>query len=78
VRVIFLLFNGIPQKTVAAITNYTDRQVRNIRVRFENGDFLGEGKKRGLGRTVKYITHHVPHSKMWRHFSRKSTSSRSQ
>jgi len=36
---------GIPQKTVAAITNYTDRQIRNIRDRF--GDFPREGKKRG-------------------------------
>ena len=70
VMIVFLLFCGIPQKTVAAITNYTERQVRNIRVRFENGDFLGEGKKRGLGRTVKYITHHVPHSKMWHSISR--------
>jgi len=26
VMVIFLLFNGIPQKTVATITNYTERQ----------------------------------------------------
>jgi len=25
--VLFLLFNGIPQKTVAAITNYTEQQV---------------------------------------------------
>ena len=67
VMVIFLLFYGVPQKTVAAITNYTDRQVRNIRVRFENGDFLGEGKKRGrkkkikkrmLGWIVKYIVDH--------------------
>jgi len=31
VMVCFLLFCGIPQKTVAAATNYTDRQVRNIR-----------------------------------------------
>jgi len=61
---------------VAAITNYTDRQVRNIRDRFENsnGDFPREGKKRGrkkkikkriFGRIVKYIMDHpVPHSKM--------------
>ena len=47
VMVIFLLFCGIPQKTVAAIANYTDRQVRNIRDRFENGDFPREGKKKG-------------------------------
>ena len=49
VIVLFLLFNGIPQKTVASITNYTDRQVRNIRDQFENsnGDFPQEGKKRG-------------------------------
>jgi len=46
VTVLFLLFNGIPQKTIAAVANYTDRQVRNIRDRFENGDFLREGKKR--------------------------------
>jgi len=36
VMVVFLLFCGVPQKTVAAVTNYADRQVRNIRVRFEN------------------------------------------
>ena len=69
VMVLFLLFNGIPQKTVAAITNYTDKQVRNIRDRFENsnGDFPREGKKRGrkkkikkriFGRIVKYIMDH--------------------
>jgi len=69
VMVLFLLFNGIPQKTVAAITNYTERQVRNIRAQYElsNGDFLREGKKRGrkkkikkriLGRIVKYIMYH--------------------
>jgi hypothetical protein len=66
VIVLFLLFKGIPQKTVASITNYTDRQVRNIRDQFENsnGDFPQEGKKRGrkkkikkriFGRIVKYI-----------------------
>ena len=46
--VIFLLFCGVPQKTVAAIINYTDRQVRNIRERFEssNGDFPRKRKKR--------------------------------
>ena len=69
VMVVFLLFCGVPQKTVAAITNYTDRQVRNIRDRFENsnGDFPREGKKRGrkkkikkriFGRIVKYIMDH--------------------
>ena len=47
VMVVFLLFCGVPQKTVAAITNYTDRQVRNIRDRFENGDFPRERKKEG-------------------------------
>jgi len=46
VMVVFLLFCGVPQKTVAAITNYTDSQVRNIGDRFENGDFPREGKKR--------------------------------
>ena len=46
VMVVFLLFCGVPQKTVAAITNYTDSQVMNIRDRFENGDFPREGKKR--------------------------------
>jgi transposase len=67
--VLLLLFNGIPQKTVASITNYTDRQVRNIRDQFENsnGDFPPEGKKRGrkkkikkriFGRIVKYIMAH--------------------
>ena len=68
--VVFLLFCGVPQKTVATITNYTDRQVRDIRDRFENGDFPREGKKRGrkkkikkrmLGGIVKYIVDH-PHS----------------
>jgi len=59
--VVFLLFCGVPQKTVAAITNYTDRQVRNIRDGFENGDFPREGKKikkRMLGGIVKYIVDH--------------------
>ena len=71
VMVLFLLFNGIPQKTVAAITNYTERQVRNIRAQYEhsNGDFPREGKKKGrkkkikrrmLGRIVKYIVDHPP------------------
>jgi len=60
VMVVFLLFCGVPQKTVAAITNYTDRQVRNIRDRFENGDFPREGKKRGrnIFGIVKYIVDH--------------------
>ena len=69
VAVLFLLFCGVPQKTVAAIINYTDRQIRNIRDRFENsnGDFTREGKKRGrkkkikkrmLGEIVKYIVDH--------------------
>jgi len=67
--VIFLLFCSVPQKTVAAITNYTDSQVMNIRDRFENsnGDFPREGKKRErkkkikkrmLGGIVKYIVDH--------------------
>jgi len=57
------------RKTVAAITNYTERQVRNIRDQYEhsNGDFSREGKKRGrkkkikkriFGRIVKYIVDH--------------------
>jgi len=69
VMVLFLLFCGIPQKTVAATTNYTERQVRNIRHQYEhsNGDFPREGKKRGrkkkikkriFGRIVKYIMDH--------------------
>jgi len=55
VMVVFLLFCGVPQKTVAAITNYTDRQVRNVRDRFENsnGDFPREGKKRGRKKKIK-------------------------
>jgi len=72
VMVVFLLFCGVPQKTVAAITNYTDRQIKNIRAQYEhsNGDFPREGKKRGrkkkikkriFGRTVRYIVDH-PHS----------------
>ena len=39
VMVVFLLFCGIPQKTIAAITNYTDRQVRNIRDGFDKWRF---------------------------------------
>jgi transposase len=69
IMVLFLLFCGIPQKTVASVTNYTDRQIRNIRDKFENsnGDFLREGGKRGrkkrikkriFGRIVKYIVDH--------------------
>jgi len=60
VIVVFLLFCGVPQKTIAAITNYTDRQVRYIRVRFENGDFPREGKKRGrnIFGIVMYIVDH--------------------
>jgi len=65
VMVLFLLFCGIPQKTIAAVTNYTDRQIRNIRDQFENsnGDFPRESEKRGrkkkikkgiFGRIVKY------------------------
>jgi len=56
VMVVFLLFCGVPQKTVAAITNYTDRQVRNIRDRLENGDFPRE--EEGIGGIVKYIVDH--------------------
>jgi transposase len=67
--VVFLLFCGVSQKTVAAITNYTDRQVRNIRDQFENsnGDFPRGEEKRGrkkkikkksFGRIVKYIMDH--------------------
>ncbi len=53
--VLFLLFCGIPQKTVASVTNYSDRQVRNIRDQFENsnGDFPQEGKKRGRKKKIK-------------------------
>jgi transposase len=69
VMVVFLLFCGVSQKTVAAITNYTDRQVRNIRDQFENsnGDFPRGEEKRGrkkkikkksFGRIVKYIMDH--------------------
>nr|QNO52755.1 hypothetical protein KDAIOKAM_00024 [Methanosarcinales archaeon ANME-1 ERB6] len=69
VMVLLLLFCGVPQKTVASVTNYSDRQVRNIRDQFENsnGDFPQEGKKRGrkkkikkriFGRIVKYIMDH--------------------
>lgn len=65
VLVVFLLFCGVSQKTVAAITNYTDRQVRNIRDQFENsnGDFPRGEEKRGRkkkssGRIVKYIMDH--------------------
>jgi len=52
---VILLFNGIPQKTVAAITNYTERQVRNIRAQYElsNGDFPREGKKRARKKKIK-------------------------
>jgi len=53
--VLFLLFCGVPQKTVASVTNYSDRQVRNIRDPFENpnGDFPQEGKKRGQKKKIK-------------------------
>ncbi|MFZ2070419.1 MAG: hypothetical protein WAV32_02205 [Halobacteriota archaeon] len=55
VMVVFLLFCGVSQKTVAAITNYTDRQVRNIRDQFErsDGDLPREGKKRGRKKKIK-------------------------
>ncbi len=55
IMVLFLLFCGIPQKTVASVTNYSDRQVRNIRDQFENsnGDFPQEGKKRGRKKKIK-------------------------
>ena len=55
VMVLFLLFNGIPQKTVAATTNYTERQVRNIRAQYEhsNDDFPREGKKRERKKKIK-------------------------
>ena len=55
VMVVFLLFCGVPQKTVATVTNYTDRQIRNVRDRFENsnGDFPREGKKRGRKKKIK-------------------------
>jgi transposase len=69
VMVLFLLFYGIPQKTVASICNYSDRQVRNIKKQAENtnGNFpQGAGKKgrkkkikkRIFGRIVKYIMDH--------------------
>lgn len=69
VMVLFLLFCRVPQKTVASITNYTDRQVRNIKDHFENsnGDFPKGSGKRGrkkeikklmFGRIVKYIVDH--------------------
>ena len=50
-----MLFCGVPQKTVATITNYTDRQVRNIRDRFENsnGDFPQDGEKRERKKKIK-------------------------
>jgi len=47
VIVVFLLFCGVPQKTVAAITNYTDRQVRNIRIGLRMVIFRGKGRSRG-------------------------------
>jgi hypothetical protein len=69
VMVLFLLSYGIPQKTIASIANYTDRQVRKIKDLFKNsnGDFpKGSGKrgrkkkikKRIFGRIVKYIVDH--------------------
>jgi len=53
--VLFLLFCGVPQKTVASVTNYSDRQVRNIRDPFENPNdhFPQEGKKRGQKKKIK-------------------------
>jgi len=65
--VVFLLFCGVPQKTVAAITNYTDRQVRNIRIGLRMVIFRGKGRSGGeiFGGIVKYIVDHpVPHLKM--------------
>ena len=69
VMVLFLLSRGISQKTVASVTNYSDRHIRNIRDQFEStdGDSLREGGKRGrkkkikkwmFGRIVKYIVDH--------------------
>jgi hypothetical protein len=69
VMVLFLLFYGVPQKTVASICNYTDRQVRNIKNHSENsnGDFPQGARKKGrkkkikkriFGRIVKYIIDH--------------------
>ncbi|RJS77478.1 hypothetical protein CW713_10235 [Methanophagales archaeon] len=65
--VVFLLFCGVPQKTVAAITNYTNRQVRNIRDRFDKWRFSAgreeegakeEDKKADARGIVKYIVDH--------------------
>ena len=39
--VLLLLFNGIPQKTVASITNYTDRQVRKKEKRTVHVGYAG-------------------------------------
>ena len=47
VMVLFLLFCRVPQKKVASITNYTDRQVRNINDQFENSNKWGLSK--GIG-----------------------------
>jgi|GEM_PF-2188977 len=69
VMVLFLIFCGIPQRVIASVTNYTDRQVRNIQSKFKNsnGDFLLEAGKKGrkkkikkriFGRLVKYIIDH--------------------
>jgi len=41
VMVLLLLFNGIPQKTVASITNYTDRQVRKKEKRTVHVNYAG-------------------------------------
>jgi len=64
VMVVFLLFCGVPQKTVAAITNYTDRQVRNIRDRFENGEFSAgrEEDKKADARGDSEVYHGSPRS----------------
>ena len=55
VMVLFLLYCDVSQKTVASISNYTDRQVRNIRDQFENsdGDFPKGAGKKGRKKKIK-------------------------
>ena len=59
IMVLFLLFCSVPQKTVASVTNYTDRQVRNIRDKFENsnGDFQRKDGKKGRKKKINRTVH---------------------
>jgi len=70
----FLLSYGIPQNTIASVTNYSDRHIRNIKNKFKNLDeiFLQpigkKGRKKKIsqlihGEMIKYIVTH-PRAKL--------------